>query len=123
MCLAIERREHGLANPPHRISDKLVPALGIVCLSSAYKAHITLGNEIGKGQSAPRIFASHAHNKAQIGCNEMIQRLLIALARSIDGFDFIFAGKRGVFANIAQIQIRKLALSLRRITRRRIASS
>src|SRR4029077_4367636 len=102
-----EGLEDRLPNPPHGVGDELDP-LGLVELvGRANQSEVALVDQIREGDALVLIFLGDGDDEAQVGANELVQRLLFAALDALGQRDLFLARDQGVLADLAQVLIER----------------
>ena len=98
-----ERVEDGLAHPPHRVGDELDVALGVEALGRLDQAEAALVDQVQEGQAQAAVALRVGDHEAQVGLDQPLQRLLVALLDAAAQHLLVVAASSGLNCEISRM--------------------
>ena len=95
--------EYGLANPPHGEADELEATGFVELVQGRHHADVALVDEVGQVESHILETLGHAHHKPQVGLDDPLPCLLIALVHTPDRFHLFVDGHPRILGHLREI--------------------
>ncbi len=95
-CLLLQRAGDGAANPPAGVGTEAPAPVGVKQLRRTQQPQIALLNQVREGQPAPHIVLGDGKHQPQVGLNQLLACLFVALPRPTRQLHLFFRSQQGI---------------------------
>ena len=104
-----DRREDGLANPPHGVADELHAVIGVELPRGGEQPEVAFADQVQQRKPAVLVFLRDGNDEAEILGDQLLHRRLVTLLHPPGDRDFLGGREQRGLADLVQIEIQNVA--------------
>ena len=85
---------------------------GVKSLCGADEAEVAFCDQVGEGQPASCVVAGNADHKTEVGCDQPVERLPVALAGGRHRAGLFLPAEGRILSDVFQIEVRRFSRKL-----------